>query len=93
MSSVKIENSTLSLYIDDIRKKGKKIEIHKDKKRRSRLEGKMKGFALYATHDTIDEKPMKFVKYLCTYLHKKKRKKIHQKKKFQWLCFIYYRVL
>lgn len=28
MSSVKIENSTLSLYIDDIRKE--KIEIHKD---------------------------------------------------------------
>lgn len=31
----------------------------------------MKGFALYTIHDTIDDKPTKFVKYLCTYLHKK----------------------
>lgn len=57
MSSVKIENSTLSLYIDDIEKKNR--GPIKDTKCRSRLRKRKKKekrhLALYTiTYDTID---------------------------------------
>lgn len=65
----------------------KKFEIRQRyKKRRNRLR-KVKRLALYTIYDTIDGKP-KFVKYLCTYLHKD-----HQKKSSSGYVCVLYRVL